>query len=183
MGFPKGKKLSKEHKRRIAKSMEGGNSGSFQKGHKINLGRKHSEKIIKKISKTQTKRWKNPKIRKKRIKAIFRAINLKPNKSEQKLNQLLQANFPNEFKFVGDGSVIIEGFNPDFINCNGKKLIIELFGNFWHNLPSYIKRDNKKLNIYSGYGYKTLIIWQKELRKPKIVIEKIRGFLYAKNQT
>lgn len=31
--------------------------------------------------------------------------------------------------FVGIG-----GLCPDFVNCNGKKVIIELFGDYWHDL-------------------------------------------------
>ena len=109
----------------------------------------------------------NPEILKKAL--TFR----RPNKTEEKLTSLLQANFPNEFKFVGDGSFIIEGLNPDWINCNGKKLIIELFGEPWHTKDEVEKR----IDMFAKYGFKTLIIWWKETRNEKLVVEKIKEFL------
>jgi very-short-patch-repair endonuclease len=75
----------------------------------------------------------------------------------------------NPNKFVGDRSLIIKGFNPDFINKKQKK-IIEMFGDYWHNLPDWRKRDKRKLRIYKKLGYKVLII------KKKILINKILKF-------
>lgn len=97
----------------------------------------------------------------------------RPNKTEEKLTILIQENFPNEFKFVGDGSVVIEGLNPDWINCNGKKLIIELFGEPWHKK----EEADKRINTFSKYGFKTLIIWWKESRNKKLLNEKVRNFM------
>jgi len=86
-----------------------------------------------------------------------------PNKKEILLNKILKELFGNEYKFVGNGKVWIEKYNPDFININGQKKIIEHFGEYWHNLPKYKIRDEKKLNIYKKYGYQTLVIWEHEL--------------------
>ena len=82
----------------------------------------------------------------------------------------------NEYKFVGDWKFVINGFNPDFINCNGQKKIIELFGDYWHNLPGAVERDKRKLKEYKKYGYKTLVIWEKELKNLMSTTEKIFGF-------
>jgi len=97
----------------------------------------------------------------------------RPNKTEKKLIKIFQKNFPNEFKFVGDGLFVIEGLNPDWVNCNGKKLIIELFGEPWHEK----EEAEKRINIFAKYGFKTLIIWWKETRNKKLLIEKVRNFI------
>jgi very-short-patch-repair endonuclease len=97
----------------------------------------------------------------------------RPNKTEERLTSLLQASFPNEFKFVGDGSFVIDGLNPDWINCNGKKLIIELFGEPWHKKEEVTKRTD----VFAKYGFKTLVLWWKETRNKKLLIEKVRNFV------
>lgn len=86
------------------------------------------------------------------------------NKPETLLETLLQKLFPNEYKFVGDGKVLIDFFNPDFVNCNGQKKIIELYGDYWHNIPKVKNRDYLRLKSYTGYGYDTLIVWEHELK-------------------
>ena len=105
----------------------------------------------------------------------------KPNNDEAYLFSILEKNFPHEWNFVGDGKVIIEGKNPDFININGKKQIIELFGNHWHK-PEEVE---PRMNIFARYGYKTLILWDYELKKENILMEKLKSFnsLIAEERT
>lgn len=99
----------------------------------------------------------------------FKAINKKPNKSEQRLIKIIEK-YKHPFKYVGDGSVVIYGLNPDFIECNGKKKIIEVFGEYWHISNSWLDIDWKKTEfgrkaIFSQLGYDALIIWYEELKK------------------
>jgi len=120
--------------------------------------------------------WQNDKIRKKQLNAIFKGMNINPNKPETFLNNLLQQNFPNKFEYTGDGKVIIGGFCPDFV-CNPSKRIIELYGDYWHNLESWKKRDQRRLEAYKRYGFSTLIIWEHELKNPTLVTDKILEFI------
>jgi len=74
---------------------------------------------------------------------------------------------------VGDGSFVINGFNPDFVNINGQKKIIELFGDYWHRNTQI--KDKKRIKTYNKYGYKVLIVWEHELEninKLKIKLQK-----------
>jgi G:T-mismatch repair DNA endonuclease (very short patch repair protein) len=106
----------------------------------------------------------------------------KPNKVERKLINILDTNWPNRWKFVGNGQVVLGGLCPDFINCNGKKQIIELFGDYWHNrdnMPWY-QTELGKMMAFSQYGYKTLVIWEHELKDEDKVISKIKQFSKGK---
>ena len=64
------------------------------------------------------------------------------------------------YRYVGDFQVWINGKNPDFINTSGEKKIIELFGNYWHKPED----ENTLTDHYGKYGFKTLIIWEDELK-------------------
>jgi len=81
-----------------------------------------------------------------------------------------------EYKYVGDYKINIERYSPDFINVNGQKKIIELYGNYWHNLPGYKLRDRRRLETYRKYGYQTLIVWENELTNTEILKRKIINF-------
>lgn len=136
----------------------------------------------KEVSKETKKKYRNHmkkqwKINKNEIvKKIMKGLQLKPNKPEKILSQLCLILFNRDYKYVGDGQVILEGFNPDFINVNGQKKIIELYGNYWHNKADYKERDKRRLKSYTRLGYKTLIIWEHELKDLDYVAGKLISF-------
>ena len=118
----------------------------------------------------------------KRIKASMKALHIRPNKPETELNILLQQLFPNEYKFVGDGSFLIERKCPDFVNVNGKKKIIELFGRVFHNpkksffkIP-YERTEQGRIELFKKNGFDTLIVWDSELDNVPVLSEKLMGF-------
>jgi len=95
----------------------------------------------------------------------------KPNKPEQKLMDLINKNnLP--FKYTGDGSFWINHRNPDFVNCDGKKQIIELFGDYFHSIWDIADRTYH----YGKYGFRTLVIWGSELKEPDKVLKKVKKF-------
>lgn len=105
--------------------------------------------------------WQDPSYREKQIKLILKASHVKPNKLEIHFQNYLDLLFPGEYKYVGDGQLIIGGKCPDFVNVNGKKKLIEIYGDYWHKGQN--PEDRKK--IFEPFGYKTLVIWEKELKK------------------
>jgi len=137
-------------------------------------GKHQTDKTKNKISKASIKNWTNPVYRDKVIKLSNLGMHLRPNTPEKILHKLL----PKSFKYVGNKNFRIDRYNPDFVDLKQKK-IIELFGDYWHNLDSYKERDKRKLKIYKEYGYKTLIIWQRELKNINKVINKIKRFINA----
>lgn len=109
----------------------------------------------------------------------------KPTNPEKKLAEILNNYFPNEWKYTGDGSFSIKGYWPDFTNCNGRKEIIEVFGDYWHS-PEVIGDDWRKSELgkimsYNSFGYSCLIIWQHELEElpEEAVVAKIHQFQKA----
>lgn len=106
------------------------------------------------------------------VKKQMKARNITPNKTELMLNEILQRILPNNYKFVGDGEFILAGKCPDFVNVNGQKKIIELFGNYWHKDDT----GEKRIALFKQYGYKTLIIWEEELRDEDVLKEKLLRF-------
>lgn len=158
---------------------------NISKAHKgINkpwlLGEKNPSKrqeVRKKISKAmmgENNPMSNMQYREKAIRNSMLSNHIKPNKKELQLSSILQELQPNEWQFVGDGKVIIEGFCPDFINVNGKKLVIEFNGEYWHRNSQ--ERDQRKIEAYASKGFETLTIWENELNDVKEIKSKIIKF-------
>lgn len=141
--------------------------GNFRKGTKHNLETK------KKMSIAAKKRWQN----KEYIEHLKKGMNIKPTKPEKFLINFLNNNFPNEWKYTGDWSFWIENRNPDFINCNGKKALIEFDGDYWHNLSNVALKDKERNQIYAKYGFKILSIKYEDITDEKILREKITNFI------
>ena len=136
-------------------------SKSNKQFYKTKRGEQLRKKKGQQMKKIMTKLNKNPSFQKKRFKGLCK----RPTKPERRIINLIKKyNLP--FKYVGDGQVTIEKCNPDFINYNGKKQIIEMFGDYWHkrkpNLRSFQTEKGRKA-IFKKYGFKTLIIWEHEL--------------------
>lgn len=150
-----GIKFSEQHRRNMAKSK---------------LGDKNPVKcklVRGKISETLKRKWDDPTF-------IARFTNKlqKINKSEERLFEFLKYLFGSDYEYVGDGKYWITRFNPDFVNPR-KKLIIELFGDYWHKRPGSKKRDVKRTRVYGKYGYRTLVVWEHELSHPHKLMFKL----------
>ena len=176
--------LSEEHKSKISKALKGrpftqehrAKIGASQKGKPGHLlGKHHTKEARAKMSISRTGKRRSEEATRK----MMLAMNIKPNIAERKLIDILNKNWPSEWKYVGDGQVSFDGLNPDFINCNSKKLIIELFGDYWHSpeiTDSWRRSELGRMMVFSQFGYRTLIIWERELQDESEVISKIKQF-------
>jgi G:T-mismatch repair DNA endonuclease (very short patch repair protein) len=92
----------------------------------------------------------------------------RPNNAERKLDKLLASWFPSEYRMNVCGDVRIGGKIPDFVNVNGKKSLVELFGNYWHGKEftgtTEKKHEAMRKKHFSKWGYSTVVVWEKELR-------------------
>lgn len=120
--------------------------------------------VREKISKARKEQWQSPDFVAKMIKRWHST----PNCKEQFLGLLLGK----DYKYVGNGDVIIGGKNPDFINVNGQKKVIELYGDYWHRGQN----PQDRIDHFKKYGFDCLIIWEKELKDVVQVNEKIVNF-------
>ena len=157
-----------------------------EKKKKVSLSKKGDknpskrESVRSQISDTVKTLWQDDDYKEKQIYLIRKGLSDSPNKAEQKLHSILEKLFPGEYRFVGDGEVIIAGKNPDFININGQKKIIELFGDYWHSeevvgRPAE-EEEKQRIEIFQQYGYKTLIVWEKELKNKRDLKKKLLAY-------
>ena len=164
-----------------------------QKLCEANLGRKHSLESRQKISEAVKLHWQNPKHKQRMsevhkllwqnpeyIKKVMKGQTIKPNKSELALKAILDKHFP-EFQYNGSYNlgISLAGVIPDFVNVNGKKQVIELFGKVFHD-PNQSKRKIRwkrtelgSIMAYNALGYKCLIIWDYELKNEEAIIKKV----------
>ncbi len=164
-----------EHRQRLSESLKGHvNSPEARKKMSIShTGVPISKEQHEGLEVSMKRNYQNIDYKNWRIRQICNGvIKAKPTKAEIKLNQYIQELFPNEYKFVGNGDFIIGGKNPDFININGEKKIIEMFGDFWH------KGENPqdRIDLFAEYGFGCLVIWESELKNKELVISKLREF-------
>ncbi len=180
----KGRKPSKETRRKISKTESITRKRLFKEGKLIHpkgmLGKHHTEKTKRKISLShlgkklteEQKRkigeksklsWKNPEYRRK---ILRRRI---PSCLEKKFIKIIRKlNLP--YKYVGNGQFWIETFNPDFIECNGKKIAIEVFCNFfklkhYKNIEDY---KNKRTQVFNKYGWKIIFFDETEIKEDSV---------------
>ena len=114
------------------------------------------------------RKWREPGYAEK----MMAAWSIKPTKPELALAKLiLELKLP--YSYVGDGEFILAGKCPDFLNMDGQKKLIEIYGNYWH------RNDNpqERIDLFAKYGYDTLIIWESELKNLDEVKEKILAML------
>ena len=123
-------------------------------------GRHLSEETKEKLSRIAKERWQDEEY----IKMMMNAWASKPNRFEERVNQILQQYFPNEWTYNGDFSagVSIGRKIPDFVNVNGKKQVIECFGDAFHDgtfAKSWMRSEFGIKALYSQLGYDCLVLW------------------------
>ena len=80
-----------------------------------------------------------------------------------------------DFHYVGDSSLWIgkkgeKQLNPDFIEANGKKIIVEVFGDYWHSpLLNMGMKESSTLEYrkrhYKQFGWKSIFLWESDLKR------------------
>lgn len=90
----------------------------------------------------------------------------KPTAPEKRLINIIEE-YKLPYKYVGDGTLTIYHLNPDFININGKKKLIEIFGDYYHTTLATEWKDTElgKIMIYNSFGFKCLILWDHDMAK------------------
>lgn len=143
-------------------------------------GSKKTEETRIRNSIASRRMWADSEYRAKVIQGMIRANHQRPTKPEQRLLDIVCTNnLP--FKYTGDGSFIIHGVNPDFVNSNGAKLVIEVFGDYWHNNQrnqlTWKRTELGRIMLFNSYGFKCIVFWESELEllSDKAIIERIEN--------
>lgn len=73
------------------------------------------------------------------------------------------------FHFVGDGALWLGRANPDFVH-NTKKIVVEIFGDYWHSPLLNHKMRNVatvkgRTEQLKAEGYKCIILWESDLKR------------------
>lgn len=187
---------SKETRRKISERMKGNNnpmkilrtnSGSFKKGEKHRYygktyeeiyGEKKTKEIKNKTKQTRIEKGlskgnKNPMKNPENVKKWIKSNHIKPNKKELELFDILNRILPNEYNINVEGNILIlDGKIPDFVNINGKRKLIEHFGDYWHK----DENPNERIDLFKPFGYDTLVIWESELKDKAKLKDKIEVF-------
>lgn len=157
---------------------------SRQHHSELSLGQWQDPVIAEKHRKSALASWQDPDIIRRRLEGMHR----KPTKLELKFTSFLREYFPGEWKYIGNSTVWFDKCNPDYININGRKKLIELNGCYFHCCPicgidsnhygytaEEARVDEKdRIAIYKKYGFDTLIVWEHELQDKQAVVKKIK---------
>lgn len=134
--------------------------------------RKMAQREMGKSNPKMKESWRLHKDEQVRRMMIIGAAKRRPNRLEQKLIDIIRKNNP-PFKYVGNWRFVLGGRCPDFLNINGKKQLIELFGNYWHTLKAR-ETVEQRVDHFRRFGFDTLVIWQDELANEDSVVLRIR---------
>jgi len=102
------------------------------------------------------------------LRAILKATQKRPTKFELAVQQFLEMNHPGEWRYCGDGSVILNGKCPDFINCNGQKKVVLANSVYWHMTKKglsnrkHVERSESK--PYNEIGFDVQFIWDDKFK-------------------
>jgi G:T-mismatch repair DNA endonuclease (very short patch repair protein) len=160
-------KISISNKKRLSDPVVRSNlSKSAKEGYKN--GRRKIN--VSSANKRTRELWADPDFKDAQLHRMRR--NPKPNKKEISLNNLIEKACPDQYKYVGNGNTVINGMIPDFINSNGQKKVIEMFGDYWHSdrvnsktRNSWKRTELGRIMAYKYLGFDCLIIWENELKK------------------
>lgn len=165
-------KMRKPKTEEAKRNMSISTKKSFEINGHPREGKHHSKVAKRKLSVAQSNLWQDPEYRRKQLFAMGKGMGIKPNRAEKFILFLLNRMYPGEWKYTGDFSFTVNGKNPDFVNINGQKKIIEFNGTYWHQEDIPGEREA----IFAEYGYDTLIIWDKELKNVDRVKFRINRF-------
>lgn len=118
--------------------------------------------------------------REQRIRNSLMKSHIRPTGPEQEFITMIQ-NYGLPLRYVGDGELLIDGRNPDFIHQTERK-IIEIFGRGWHLPNRWFMVSPKRtvletMEFYKSRGYDCLILWDNEIHNTMVILKKVRKFL------
>ena len=183
-----GKVISEEAKRAISKANSGRvfskeqNRANSERGigNTHALGLIHSEETKQLLAEAITHHWANYSVgaRDERVRNIGQGCQRSPTEPEWMTGFCLERHFPKEWAYNGDGKAgfVIGGKVPDFVNINGLKAVIEVFGSYHHDTDVFPNKMTPEELIahYAKYGFKCLVLWDYECYDSEELVARVR---------
>ncbi len=141
-------------------------------------GYRHSEETKAKMSRSNKGKHKwTAEMRDRILPLQFKGRKVRPTKPERRFQEIIDK-YGLPYKYVGNGYTWIAGRCPDFLNVNGKKEVVEIFGRYWHDssLNQKVRPQDTEANTlahYAKYGFRCVIFWEDELSSDEAVLERI----------
>jgi hypothetical protein len=198
-----GKHISEETKEKIANA----NSYKHTKEHNIKISKTLKSRNIKRSAETKQKiaqstknkwaideeyrkshiepNWGTPERKNLHIMKMRKGCHVRPTKPELLIKGILDSLFPNQYRYTGNGDMVVGGLIPDFWDSNSQKKVIECFGDYWHSDKvqghSVEEETNLVKNTYARFGIDCLILWEHQLKDIGEVIGVIKEFHYKEH--
>jgi G:T-mismatch repair DNA endonuclease (very short patch repair protein) len=141
------------------------------------LGHAVSTEARTKMSLSHQRLWQNREFRDRCVQAIIKANQVRPTAPERTMQSILDRRFPGEWRYTGNGDFIVGGKNPDFVNVNGRKAVIEVFGNWWHSEQKTGRTSEQEVATrqrhFADWGYDCAVIWEREVTDEDAVLAKL----------
>ena len=145
-------------------------------GRKISVvktGVPNSPSHCESMSRAMKRQWADPVFAKK----MADTRGWKPTTPEIFLAAILDEYFPDVWEYTGSGKglVAVGHKYPDFVRKDGKKEIIEVFGNYWHNpkyFPNKLSEDDL-VAYYGKFGFGCVVFWEDEVYYEEKVLRKL----------
>jgi G:T-mismatch repair DNA endonuclease (very short patch repair protein) len=137
------------------------------------------ETYTKEVRKEMSRFQKSKPFSKETKRKILAKTQVSPNKFEQKCLEYLEKEYPSKFKYVGDGSFLVESYSPDayseelktvvlfqgdFYHCNLETYPISYYSRWW-DVSKVKEKDNRAIKAFKEAGYKVLVIWENDINK------------------
>jgi very-short-patch-repair endonuclease len=148
----------------------------YRKAHIDAINSIEYKKLQSAISK---RRWQSKEYRERVIKAILKGLLKRPTRVERKFINLIEK-YDLPFNYCGDGSLLIGGKCPDFVENNGRKLCIEVSNKEFrrgktHKNPEEYQKN--RMEHFAKYGWNCLVLWEEELINEQQVLNKVQNFV------
>ena len=149
---------------------------------KLHLGKTHSEESLRLMSESHKKMWQDPEFIHNWSESMKLSSHRKPNNSELQLQSILDKHFPGEWEYIGDGKDVVDWVgrrNPDFINVNNRKRVLEMFGVYYHDPDLFPNRmsEGELIAHYEKYGVDCLVVWEYDIFDDAKVVELVKEFM------
>lgn len=102
----------------------------------------------------------------------MKAPKRKPNRLEIEVGKMLG----DEWEYVGDGRLVIDGLIPDFVHRTKRK-VLEVLGCYYHSCPIHfpnVRMGYKTLpafreSVFRDKGYEVTFLWEHDIKKRRKV--------------